>query len=189
MYLEKLDNFFSLWNGAWWQPSVACHYCAGPSCCSTRADTAKRMAAAAEALLFQRQPPDIAANKWSRLGPVIDWLLLAQLCHKLLLAGMRRLGTSIDHGAGGNPCDQDEEQCDPALKQEREFSILKGKRYLSSRSFLADTPKTWTVLFVAIAIEGHRYLTSWWMRRARETDRTPARIPFLDALFPKRFTG
>ena len=40
-----------------------------------------------------------------------------------------------------------------------------------------------TLLFMAIAIEAHRFLSAWWMRRARESDKYPKRVPFLDMMF------
>ena len=88
------------------------------------------------------------------------------------------LGPSNDGNAP--PCD--DEVLDAKLKEELHFAEMRGVRYKASRSLLNDPSRMRTMLFLAIAIEPLRYLSAWWMRRAREGDRRPNRIPLLDML-------
>ena len=70
--------------------------------------------------------------------------------------------------AGQGPADP---LTDARLLEDVQFSMLKGQRYKASCQMLTDDVRMRTLLFLAIAIEPLRYLSGWWMRRAREADR------------------
>ena len=85
--------------------------------------------------------------------------------------------------AGQGPADP---LTDARLLEDVQFSMLKGQRYKASCQMLTDDVRMRTLLFLAIAIEPLRYLSGWWMRRAREADRHPCKMPaFLDILHPR----
>lgn len=91
-FRQRLDEFFAVWNGAWWSPSVT-HHCGGQACCpGGRKTTIARLTSTAEMVMFNRSVPTIAANKWTKLGPVLDWMLLAHLAHGVLGTALQRLG-------------------------------------------------------------------------------------------------
>ena len=79
-----------MWNGPWWKAGCVFHYCNG--CCRDLQDTTEKLVTSAKKILFRRIVPDIAANKWTKLGPVLDWLLMPQLCDRVLGAAFLRLG-------------------------------------------------------------------------------------------------
>ena len=179
-WLQDLDDFFARWNGPWWKEGCVVHYCRGLSCCSSPQDSVQRLTSSAEKVLFRSIVPTICASKWSKLGPVVDWILVGQLAHGMLCSSFLKLGmnTSLDR-----PNHELDDEVDAKLSEDLNFSVLKGKRYKVSCEFLSDGSRKRTLLHLAIAIEPTRYLSAWWMRRARETDRLPSRVPFLDMLF------
>lgn len=90
-FRADLDGFFAMWNGDWCAPGkVPHHHCTG--CCQNREDSLRKMRETAEQIMFRRTVPSIAANKWTKLGPVIDWLLTAFLAHGVLRVAFLRLG-------------------------------------------------------------------------------------------------
>lgn len=91
-FLSNVDEFFKMWNGDMWIADCCIHYCSGKTCCSSRADTVQKMIATAERVLFKSNVPTIAANKWTKLAPVLDWILVSQLVHKVLFSSFTRLG-------------------------------------------------------------------------------------------------
>ena len=71
------------------------------------------------------------------------------------------------------------------LLEDVQFSILEVQRFKASCQMLTDDVRMRTLLFLAIAIEPLRYLSGWWMRRAREAHRHSCKMPaFLDILHP-----
>lgn len=186
-YHRDLEAFFAMWNGTWWEDGVV-HYCSGRGCCANRGATIDALARSAEAVLFKSNIPTIAANKWTKLGPVLDWILGASLAHSILPAAFGKLGLgSLQAAAGGSNSSlaPANEYLDPALESDLTFSVMKGKRFKASLELLRDKERLATMWMFALAIEPLRYLSAWWMRRARETDRSPSRIPLFDMLLPE----
>eukprot|EP00972_Heterocapsa_arctica_P105320 15519524-Heterocapsa_arctica.AAC.1 len=57
---------------------------------------------------------------------------------------------------------------DEQLLRELTVSAVAGKRHESSKRFLQDAASRVSLQVLAIAIEVTRYLSGWFMRRARE---------------------
>lgn len=139
-------------------------------------------------MLFKSNIPTIPAKKWTKLGPVLDWILGASLAHSILPAAFGKLGLgSLQAAAGGSNSSlaPANEYLDPALESDLTFSVMKGKRFKASLELLRDKERLATMWMFALAIEPLRYLSAWWLRRARETDRSPSRIPLFDMLLPE----
>jgi hypothetical protein len=83
-FLRDLTDFSALWNGAWWNHSCVIHHCAGPACCSSYEDTQRRMGEASDKIIWISMVPTVCANKWSKLGPCLDWILNAYMVHGAL---------------------------------------------------------------------------------------------------------
>jgi hypothetical protein len=74
---------------------------------------------------------------------------------------------------------------DAKLAEDLNFAALRGKRWQASVDLLGDAGRVRSLLFLTLAVEPLRYLSAWWMRRAREVDRRPDCIPLLDMLRPE----
>ena len=71
---------------------------------------------------------------------------------------------------------------DVKLKEDLSYAAMRGARYKASCLLFEDKPRMLTLQFLALGIEGLRYLSNWWMRRARETDRYNGRVPLFEIL-------
>lgn len=155
-YRENLADFFSKFNGRLWLPRPQ-HYCQGAACCPDQRQRARKFAESARKVLFAAAPATPAANKWSKLGPVLDWTILCMLSHALLLSLM--LALRVD-----KPQDEADDDLDPALHHDLHFSAVLGKRWKSSTDFLTVAAHVDSMLCLAFALEPLRYISAWLMR-------------------------
>ena len=137
--------------------------------------------------MTKKQVPDICASRWTKLGPVLDWLLAAELPHHIFSSCFKKCGVQRAKPAGAAGCVAGAEVADsswrdPVLHSQVAFHVLKGSRFAASCAFLGDAGKLRTLIMLEISLECLRFLSAWLMRRARETDRWPDRVPFLDQL-------
>jgi len=160
-YFSDLQAFFNFFNGRLWEPECV-HHCAGAHCCVSHRDAVAKGASLAHRVLFRASPSTPAANKWSKLGPVLDWVLLNTLCHSLLLSLM----LSLQVATPAADVREDDDDMDELLQQELNFAALKGKRWQACTSFFMNTDHVTTMVFLALTLEPLRGLTAWWMRTA-----------------------
>lgn len=153
------------------------HHCAGACCCPSRRDAIQKGSSLAHKVLFRAAPSTPAANKWSKLGPVLDWVLLNMLCHSILLNLMLSLQVRPAAKEG-----QDDDDVDESLRQELNFAALKGKRWQACTDFFMIPEHVTTMIYLALTLEPLRSLTAWWMRRGRDVD-NPLKVPMLDMLY------
>jgi hypothetical protein len=64
----------------------------------------------------------------------------------------------------------EEADIDPQLQNDLFFSAVAGARYNAGCKFLLDLATRGAMVCLGIVLEPIRYLTAWWMRRAREID-------------------
>ena len=157
-YIRDLRAFFKFFNGCLWE-TTCIHHCPGAHCCANYRDAVARGASLAHRLLFRASPSTPAANKWSKLGPVLDWVLLNMLCHSLLLSLMLALQVTPVATVGG-----DDNDVDDSLRRELNFAALKGKRWQACATFFMNPTQVTTMTFLAFTLEPLRSLTAWWIR-------------------------
>ena len=76
------------------------------------------------------------------------------------------------------------DELDVDLKRELSYSEVKGKRFHAARRLLQDDTSRWQMMQLALVMEATRYLTGWFMRRAKEVDHTCARPAIFDMAKP-----
>ena len=89
----------------------------------------------------------------------------------------------IPHTCSAGARADEDQDVDAKLYEDLEYSAMRGVRYRASCALLGDDGRMRTLLMLALAIEPLRFLSAWWMRRAREFDKHHDRIPFLDMMF------
>ena len=163
-FMSTVNEFFDVWNGRWWVHGVCEHVCSGPHCCPNgHATTVQRMRASGQALLFDAGVTRLAANKWNKLGPLLDWVIISCLPHGMLGSCLQSLGLKVDQQRHASLA----EDADHHLEEEVDFARLRGKRYQMSVSTFNSASHVRTLLMLAIALEAHRYLSDYWLLRAR----------------------
>ena len=131
---------------------------------------------AMKSVLFRKIPVVPAANKWSKLGPSMDVVIIGNLCHRMLERVFELLSLSEGSNEGKQTqlvafkTDDHDAHIDPALVQDASFSAVAGTRYMQSLRFIANLLTTITLSIFAVVYEPVRFLTAYWLRRARETD-------------------
>jgi hypothetical protein len=165
------------WNGPWWGPRCV-HYCYGESCCRDAAATRERLSLAVKDALMSRRPAVPMLNKWSRVAPVLDWVLPLLCLNGLLPKLLENMSVPAVPKQSANP---NREDLDGDLAAQLNFAVLRGIRYRTSCKFFADAVTLPTLLMVAFCLEPLRFLTAFWMRRSREGD-DPTRIALLDVV-------
>ena len=117
-------------------------------------------------MLFRVKPSVPAVNKWSKVGPLLDFAIplvaIHRLLHKILLRLQVRVAADIEQ--------LDDTELDPILKSEGDFSRLQGVRYKASLAFFGDRATPDILMHLGLCLEPMRMLTAWWMRRARTVD-------------------
>ena len=176
-FLLDVAEFLAIFNGPWWEKGFV-HYCAGVQCCASPAHTAERMVSALRRVVFRHIPSTPAANRWRKLGPVIDTLILGLLCHQAFLLVFLKLRVK----AGAAQADMDIMR-DMRLTLDLDLSAVTGTRYHAARKFLLDEATSWSLTVLGLALEPVRFLTAWWMRRARCED-VVERVASMDIQYP-----
>lgn len=87
-YIQTWKDFTEFWNGEIWKAPadpapnrpIGPHYCKSPGCCNgyDLAVTHKRAVKVTRELVFRTQPKRPEKGKWTKMGPALDWQLLAQ---------------------------------------------------------------------------------------------------------------
>jgi hypothetical protein len=97
---------------------------------------------------FRCIPSTPAANKWTKLGPVIDILLDGLLCHGVVVLAFLQLQVESENKAA---------DVDVQLQLDLNFSAVTGGRYQAARKFLIDASTNFSVAALRIAVEPVRF--------------------------------
>ncbi len=99
------------------------HYCSGPACCADKSQTRLRLVGALRKTIYKTQPVMPCHNKWSKLGPCCDVLLLGMLAHDVCAASLKRLGIKPPARVEGR-----DDEADEQYDAEASFAVQQGKR-------------------------------------------------------------
>jgi hypothetical protein len=125
---------------------------------------------------FRAIPGVPAANKWTKLGPTVDMLVMGMLCHGIFTKAF--LAMRLRHQGGAI------EGLDPQLMHDACWAEVQGRRYTDSCRFLLDACTRARLCMLSLVLEPIRLLTSWWMRRCREVDEH--RVGLVDMVYAPR---
>lgn len=165
LFVRDLKSFAEICNGMLNNTNVLEHYCKGAVCCPGGEETTmQRMAAALRRTVFRCVPPTPASNKWAKLSGCLDIILMGIWCHAALPALFK---TGLGDLTFGDLSDA-HEQMDPQMLKDVAYRAVAGKRYQSARSLLTEETNVSRMLVLGIVLEGTRFLTAWFIRRARE---------------------
>ena len=134
------------------------------------------MARSVKGATLRVRPSRPSVNKWSKRGPVLDFMLPLMCLAGLFKAMWEELSSpnnDKDHLVDLGP-DLDDE-----LVSELAFAALNGKRYHSVRRYIGEGWSLAHMLMLALVLEPLRYLSSFWTRRARACD-DPRTVASLD---------
>ena len=121
-------------------------------------------------------PATPAINKWTKLSPVVDFLLLGLLCHSIFYRAFQSLRLPQTQDVVDHSMDFD-------MIKDVFFSAVAGNRYTASLRFLADAATIPALVTLGLVLEPIRVLSSWFMRRAREVELYHScRRPLMDIL-------
>ena len=70
--------------------------------------------------------------KWSKLGPNLDWIILAYLPHRLLPKALERLGFDKDRRGDEQHGQAEGADVDAKLKEDLDFAAIRGTRFKAS---------------------------------------------------------
>lgn len=123
----KLDAYFAVFNGELWKPYEYVHYCNG--CCSSQAEALQRAEAACLSVPFREIPVTPAANKWTKLGPCLDLMMVGLLTHRILAGCFSRLQKSSSEDRGDEAHDNDQ-----IYLHDIDWSALQGRYSMVQRN-------------------------------------------------------
>lgn len=160
---RKVNAFLEMWNGDTSKvtPVHICSHCALPSherhCCD-RADAVNKCTTAFLDL-FIVLPSVPAPNKWTTMFGCLDFVLTGIVIHKWLPEVFRRAFRGMkfaefEQGMGST---------DPKLIETLCFHAVNGRRHDSTLEFLTSDSSMWALLLLALAMEGSRALTWYWL--------------------------
>ena len=104
------------------------------------------------------------------MGPVVDMMICSMGLHNCLAVAFKTLRVKSQNV---------QSDLDPQLLMDLRFSAVAGKRYEAARKFLLDGRSRWHLVILALVLEPVRFVSSWLMRRAKETDMA-SRVAALD---------
>ena len=169
-FRKQVQDFVAMWNGPWWTEGQFIHYCAGASCCardssgSSTSNTVAQLESTALGVPLRAMPTTPAANKWSKLGPCIDLLLVGLQCHQLLRSLWRSLNLGAESAVAGNNPEHERQYI-----EDLDFSAVQGKRWGTGMAALDDATFRFSISLLALVLEPLRTITAWLMRRAKES--------------------
>lgn len=163
------DRFLGFWNGHVWcdaPPALGPHHCLTPQCRQGRSREAceRRAAQTTADLAWRCQPCVPTKGKWTKLGPVLDWHLLAQglmgVLQKCCQIAFGRLSVKL-------PQPESEGQGhDQAYLVDVDWHAVQGQRCAKLLVGLADPKMFVDILCLALVLEPLRWLTRWFLRRS-----------------------
>ena len=165
LFLGAVRDFMEIFNGPMRERGVLVHYCRGRECCKDDLHTSRRMCKALRRVILRRVPPTPAANEWTELSTCLDIVLLGLLSHcalqLLFCAGLDNLEfKDIAEGLG--------KDVDCELAHDIAYRHVAGTRYNAGRELLSSREYLMKMTILAVPLEAIRYLTGWFIRRARE---------------------
>ena len=176
-FKKKVEEYMRVWNGPWWRPGEFIHDRGGHACCDREGPkcTLERLVRTALAVPFRQVPLTPAANKWSKLGPCIDVLMFACLCHQLFVLLFATLPIAA-HAEDAT----DEAAHDHAYTSDINYQAVQGRRYKRAMETLNSADCLFAMRLLAVVTEPIRTLTAWLMRRAKESQDEMRRPCLLD---------
>ena len=117
-------------------------------------------------VMFRFRPSAPAVSKWTKLGPVCDFLIVGFALHNIF----PRLFLMLSDPVRGRVAEGVNADLDYGLIQDLHFSSVLGKRYKASKQFLMNPDSHSTLLCLTVSLEALRFLSLWWMRVARDMD-------------------
>ena len=171
-------------NSKLWEEEVD-HFCRGASCClppspdvTPRQVAQKRVYVAVKATVFPQVPATPAVNKWTKLAPVCDLLILGLLMHGIF----PRVFATLQVASSGAAADIDMSM-DFDMIRDVFFSAVAGSRFKAALRFLSDPATCPALVTLGLVLEPLRVITSWFMRRAREVELYHScKCPLMDVL-------
>ncbi len=177
-FLAQLRIFFQIFNGELWGNASFIHYCFGVGCaCGGKAPEA--MVNNLRKVMFKAMPNTPAINKWTALGPVLDFLLFGCVVHMAFVSTFLKLALGMKERDMG-----DVRGLDMDFVKDMSFSAVAGNRFRTSRGFLSNPEHLSVIVMFALVLEPLRHMTSWFLRRCREVDH-PCRCPSMDFMNPE----
>jgi hypothetical protein len=158
--LEGLEaswkEFLDVFNGAIWEGMV--HHCHRPECCQGHDAkvTQDRMRRCLAGLLFRAMPTVPVKSKWTKLGPCLDFFLLASCCCRTLpdvwpiAFSKLKVNISIDVH-------------DQAYLEEVNWHAVQGGRAKAGGAMVADPTIGARLVVLALVLEPLRWLHRWFM--------------------------
>jgi len=178
--LQDLREFFLIFNGLLLNSEVWTHHCRG--CCKSSKDFRERMTNVVRKIMLRSPPAVPTLNKWTKLGACIDFIVLGLTVHNVLVAlflkGMAEIVPSKDRVLESVVDDDVDEELRRALN----WSAVNGARFKASRAFLLDPLTQFKVRSLALVLEVTRYISGWFIRRAREVEAPCAQPALFDLL-------
>ena len=153
-------------------------------CCDNyKRDVCRRkIVDAIQRLVFKKLPQVPKSNKWTKLGPCLDWFLVAMAPHSMFVYIYRhafdKMSIKFASTVEDAEKDQAKEGMESALMQEINWHAVQGKRMKNGKEFMENDEKQFLIVALALVVEPLRWLTKWLMIKSRLVKK-PGSVPAL----------
>ena len=167
--LLAILSFMSTVNGAIYKGNIEVYISAD---CDV-ADLKRRLVSVLQGLLLRRLPTTPIANKWTKLGPCIDFVVLLRLCCNLMkhLLDLAMEATDNERGARGSGTDP---EMDSRMDEEFNWHKLNGIKLRNCKAKVADGEFMLRMIMLAVVLEPIRWLARWIIGQSGEMYRRSA---------------
>ena len=180
--VQALENLKQVLNGDWRKGGCLIHHCHSAGCCGGYqvSITKARTISALIGVLLHVAPPVPSANKWTKLGPTLDFFLPGVLCHGILTVIYEK-AFAKQQSKPSQPGQEAADTGDQCFIEAVNWHAVQGKRYKAGLTFLRHPLMHVETTVLAIALEPVRYVTRWLMKTCSR-QQCPSRVPALISL-------
>ena len=176
---QAVEQYFDVFNaGLHRNDGVLVHYCRGPLCCRSPAETKDKMRTAILQFPFRSMPVIPSTGKWTKTAPAMDNQMTRNMfgmMYHLLVFSMQKFNLEAKANSPGDD-----------LTETAEFDWHKtaGKRYIRAKACLGPERRSIVARFV-VAFEPIRILCLFFLAISGRPDRSKPPALF-DLLWPRQ---
>ena len=163
-WIKVWEEFLALCNGGFGDDGKWRHHRSSPASCQGFSEEvlAEKLANVIRKLHFCRKPGEPILAKWTKVGPALDWYLLAVLTNDLLSQAVKVAFADISTKEAEASGIIDE---DAKFSEAGSWPVVRGVRLIRFRRITDDRPP---LIILCICLEPIRYLTEHFIQCASE---------------------
>ena len=169
--LQAIMQFMRLSNGPLWERYIK-HTCSGDNSClacgGNAAKAVSELANCIRQLLLRTLPVVPVANNWTTISPCVHFSVSGILVHGILPCLFHAAFQQFTGAARAKPASGDDDDLDPAMREEVDFHAVNGGRIERTQQFFDCQEQHSKLIIFALVLEPLQWITSVLLANSQE---------------------